>query len=100
MNAETFAHDYPHTDEEVAANRWMEITEERYDDLLGCVPPARRCGEAFAVGEAKNHMNDGRVVHLMCICVYGDYWAKPYPIDAFDEDKFHDEVVKQASGGE
>ncbi len=42
--------DYPHP------ARWQEVTEERFDDALGCLPPiAWIHGKGFLIGEASDH---------------------------------------------
>ena len=32
-----------------------EVSEEHYDEMLGCLPPERMTGNAFLVGEASDH---------------------------------------------
>lgn len=51
-----------------------EITEERYYELLECVPPiyiseldGEKVKGAFAVGEANRHANDGRPAYTVCL---------------------------------
>ncbi len=34
---------------------WKPTTEERFWEMLGCVPPAARSGSGFLVGEAYDH---------------------------------------------
>jgi hypothetical protein len=34
---------------------WKQTTEERYWDILGCVPPIAQRGFGFLVGEAADH---------------------------------------------
>lgn len=88
---------YPHTDAEVAATTWEEITKDRYHGLLGCLPPARWSGKAFAVGEPLCHMNDGRVVHEVCVGpVDGKFYSKPFPLVVFDPKAFIEEIKAQA----
>lgn len=51
----------------LAGNSWAdssvhgpsEVSEERYFDMLGCVPPERMSGGAFLVGEASMHRKEG-----------------------------------------
>ena len=92
---------YPKNNAEINANRWVEITLERYDDLLGCVPPARWIGKAFAVGEPMNDTDDGRVVHRACVGpIDGKYYTKPYPLVAFDPAVFINEIENQLKVGQ
>lgn len=39
--------------------QWQETTQERFDEMLGVLPPASMSGGGFLVGEAMNH-RDGR----------------------------------------
>jgi len=34
---------------------WEETTQEQFDDMLGCLPPAAMKGNAFLVGEPADH---------------------------------------------
>lgn len=34
---------------------WIEVTEERYDEMLGVLPPALMIGDGFLVGEPSDH---------------------------------------------
>lgn len=36
-------------------NTWVEVTEHRYDEMLGILPPAEMTGNGFLVGEASDH---------------------------------------------
>lgn len=36
-----------------------EVTEEEYDEMLGVVPPVRFINNAFLVGEAYDHVDEG-----------------------------------------
>ena len=86
---------YPHTDAEVKENQWEPITQERADDLLCCLPPARWSGCAFAVGEPLTHMHDGRAVHDCVVEVDGRFYHKPVPLVDFDPERFFEEVCEQ-----
>jgi hypothetical protein len=35
--------------------KWIETTEERYDEMLGVLPPALMLGNGFLVGEPCTH---------------------------------------------
>ena len=39
--------------------RDQEVTEERYDEMLGALPPERMTGNAFLVGEPMDHNGEG-----------------------------------------
>jgi len=62
---------------------WIEVTEERYDEMLGMLPPAvhRACG--FLVGEPMDHDANGmpRFTGFL-ISADGRYWESRRPITA------------------
>lgn len=86
---------YPHTDNELRANWWEEVSAEEYDDMLGCVPPIRRSGPAFLVGECLCGMNDGREVYQAYVEVDERFFKKPKPLNEFDPAAFVAEVRQQ-----
>lgn len=86
---------YPDTDEAIEANAWVEIAQERADEMLCCLPPERWEGPAFAVGEPLNHMDDGRAVHDCVVEVDGKFYSKPYPVRNFDPALFVKQVKTQ-----
>lgn len=88
-------HEYPHNLREISENEWEEITEERYYDLLGCVPPEWQEGYAFAVGEPLCHMTNGEAVHECCIEIDGQFYSKPFPVSQFNADAFKQEIALQ-----
>lgn len=93
-------HEYPKTREEIEENGWEEVTEERYNDLLGCVPPARMNGGAFAVGEALcqldgDYSDKNKTVYNCLVHVDGRYFSKPNTLDRFNPPRFRNEVREQ-----
>lgn len=56
----------PEPDAVVTAVKWVPTTEKRYNDMMGCVPPAAYgSGGGFQVGEPYDHkivMEGGRAV--------------------------------------
>ena len=36
----------------------QEVTAEKYEEMLGCLPPEEMCGNAFLVGEPYDHAKD------------------------------------------
>lgn len=38
---------------------FKKVTQDKYWDMLGCVPPACQTGYGFLVGEAMNHNSQG-----------------------------------------
>lgn len=55
-----------------APGRWELTTEERYDNLLGALPPAARRGSAFLVGEASDHHAGTGQPRFQACCQRGD----------------------------
>ena len=43
------------TREPRAPQQWREVSEERYDEMLGCLPPEIMTGLGFLVGEPSSH---------------------------------------------
>jgi len=41
-----------------------EVTEEKYYDMLGCLPPEEMCGNAFLVGEPSDHGGEGHAARF------------------------------------
>lgn len=37
-------------------SKWIEVTEERFDEMLGCLPPEIMTGLGFLVGEPSDHV--------------------------------------------
>ncbi len=35
--------------------KWVEVDEKRYDEALGCLPPALWLANGFLIGEAYSH---------------------------------------------
>jgi hypothetical protein len=60
-------HEYPKTLQELAENRWIEVTEDEFDQMLEILPPEHWDGHSFAVGEPLCMIEDGRQV-FMCYC--------------------------------
>jgi len=42
-------------DGEEVLMKWKEVDEERYDEMLGCLPPAYWIAKGFLVGEPFDH---------------------------------------------
>jgi hypothetical protein len=85
---------YPRNAAELA-QPWEEVSEARYFDQLGAVPPERQSGRAFAVGEALCHTDDGQVVHAMFVEVGLRFWTRPGLLVHFDPIAFASQVRRQ-----
>lgn len=53
----------------------IEISEDIYEQLMGCVPPINCNGSYFEVGEADHHTNAGRAVYRACWKEEGKYYT-------------------------
>jgi hypothetical protein len=91
---------YPKTDAEIAANPWVEVTADQYQESLEVLPPAAWKKGAFMVGEALCHMDDGRVVYSTYARVDGKCYFKPYPLAGFDPAVFAKEIKLQGYVGQ
>jgi hypothetical protein len=92
--------EYPKTREEVEANGWTEVSEERYYYLLECLPPERIGPSAFAVGEPlcqldEDYRDDTKTVYDCLVAVGRRYFSKPNTLDRFDPARFEAEVRAQ-----
>jgi hypothetical protein len=65
--------------------KWEEISNDRFNELLGAVPPAKYFPGGFAVGEALYHDDAGRAVYQLCREVGGKHFATEGTITAIDE---------------
>jgi hypothetical protein len=56
--------------------RWIEVTEQRYDEMLGILPPAVYESHGFLVGEPWSHNADGQPTFAAFLryryCGYGN----------------------------
>lgn len=87
---------YPHTQQELDMQDWIEITEERYYDLLGCLPPEVRYSWSFMVGEPMNDSTLG-TVYTVCTKQNGKFWTKPDARNRFDHLVYQEQIAKQTS---
>ena len=95
---------YPHTQEELDAIPWEAITEEDYSAWLGCVPPIRHAGPAFAVGEPACDLYTGPTVYRVCACVRDPdnqgcsrYFTKFDTLNRFDHVQYVQQINRQLS---
>ena len=68
--------------------QWESITEERYYDLLECLPPAYYGAQGFLVGEPwDHHAMTGRPRYQACRCRQGVYEASNRPMTILEFSK-------------
>ena len=72
-------------------NEWQEGTVERYEDMLGAVPPIRWKGTAFMVGECLTHTRAGALYEAH-IEIDGRYFYRPAPLRDFNPTEYKREV--------
>ena len=60
---------------------WSETTEERYDDMLNCLPPAFYGNGGFLVGEPwDHHATSGQPRYQAFRCTGGKYYVASRPM--------------------
>ena len=64
---------------------WNEITEARYDEMLGMLPPAVHRAHGFLVGEPMDHDGNGRPRFSAFLTSAGRYYeaTEPMTVRAF-----------------
>lgn len=60
--------------------QWERITEDRYDELLGCLPPALWLAHGFLVGEPWDHDGEGKPRFQVCIQLDGAFYGSLRPM--------------------
>ena len=56
---------------------WQPTTKAMYDEMLGALPPQAMNGDAFLVGEADHHNDDGIPVYA-CFKINGGHYEAKY----------------------
>lgn len=67
--------------------RFNQVTQERYDEMLGVVPPAIMTGNGFLVGEPWRHNDAGQPMFAGFVHYIGRCWeaAEPMTIAEFKD---------------
>jgi len=73
---------------------WMEETEDRYNEMLGALPPIKSGGGAFMVGECMSHTKDGAIYEVH-IDIGRRYFFRPALLHSFDPRQYFREVNTQ-----
>lgn len=61
---------------------WQHTTAERYDEMLGVLPPALWLAHGFLVGEPWDHDAQGRPRFAAFVCVDGQHFESSRPMTA------------------
>lgn len=61
---------------------WKQTTEERYDEMLGVLPPALWLGHGFLVGEPFDHDRMGRPRFAAFVYIDGKFYENSDPMTA------------------
>jgi hypothetical protein len=64
--------------------RWKLITEERYDEMLGVLPPALQTGLGFLVGEPYDHDAQGRPRFTGFVCLGEHFFESDSPMTCIE----------------
>jgi len=59
---------------------WIKTTEERFDEMLGVLPPAMWLAHGFLVGEPWDHDRQGRPRFAAFVQVDGVYYESAGPM--------------------
>lgn len=70
--------DWSRWNEDLKPGDKYEISEAIYYDMLGALPPRRRNGNYFEVGEPHHHLNNGKPIHRAC-WMENDKYFTGYP---------------------
>ena len=68
------------TEGEEAMTTFKEVSEERYDEMLGCLPPVAWVGKGFLVGEPWDHNEAGQPRFAPFISLNGKFYEGDHPI--------------------
>lgn len=63
---------------------WKEVSSERFDEMLGVLPPAVHTGFGFLVGEPWDHNAEGYPRFAPFLSVSGRYYEGSEPITAHE----------------
>ena len=75
INEEAILNDWSRFNTELKDGQKVQISENIYYDLLGCLPPKNWNGNYFEVGEAHHHTNKGKAIHRACWIENGLYYT-------------------------
>jgi hypothetical protein len=59
---------------------WIETTEERYDEMLGVLPPEDMTGLGFLVGEPSDHNEQGRPRYAAFVRIGDRFFESAEPL--------------------
>lgn len=60
--------------------KWVQVSEERYDEMLGVLPPAVMTGFGFLVGEPMDHNSQGRPRFSAFVQAGGNFYEAREPM--------------------
>ena len=77
---------------------WIETTLEKYDEMLGCLPPAVCNSGGFMVGEPHDHCaKTGKARFQAYVHIKGKYYAASRPMTIAEFKLLTKEVIMQAA---
>jgi len=67
------------------AKNWIKTTEDRFDEMLGCLPPVAWVSKGFLVGEAYDHgtckiTGDTRARYTALVSHGGEFYESKAPM--------------------
>jgi len=78
---------------------WKEITEDRFDEMLGCVPPIRLEGCSFLNGEPLDCNRHGQNIYSAFTRVANRYFQSQCTTNGFEPFVWISEIRGQFSIG-
>jgi hypothetical protein len=64
--------------------KFVEVTEARYDEMLGVLPPLAWIDKGFLVGEAWRHNDAGQPMFAALMHVNGKFYESNEPVTVAD----------------
>lgn len=75
ISEEITLNDWARWNKELVPGQRVQVSEEIYYNLLGCVPPRIMQRNYFEVGEANHHESNGKAIHRACWIENGLYYT-------------------------
>ena len=75
---------------------FKEVSEERYDEMLGCLPPVAWVGKGFLVGEPWDHNEAGQPRFAPFISLNGKFYEGDHPITVTIEEPMRGSLGERA----
>ena len=85
LGAGVWPYDAIHTHRDTNPDKWQEVDEDFYNEMMCCMPPRSLENSRFMVGECSCHRERG-AMYTALACVAGRYFAKETYATEFHQD--------------